>query len=137
MNKRNIINVPPVSEEERKEIMLEAEKPELEKLHDSPDLIMFSNSMICPHPTKGKKVFIDNEILNDDEDDENQPETNMSFISVFDEMTNKLSKREQKIIRLYFEYGYKEREIAQIINISQQLVSYLKNKAIKTMKEYI
>jgi len=143
MNKRNIITVPPVSEEERKEIMFEAEKPELDKLHDSPDLIMLSNSMICPHPTGGKRVFTDienDEIL--DEEDDNADDNNQIFLEKksklsFNEMINILSDREKKIIKLCFEYGYTEREIAKIMKVHYSTINRIKQRALKTMKKYI
>jgi RNA polymerase sigma factor (sigma-70 family) len=143
MTKRDVINIPPVSEEERKEIMLEAEKPELEKLHDSPDLIIFNNSMICPHPTGGKRVFtdIENDEILDDEDNEDD-DGNQIFLEEkpklsFNEMISILSDREKRVIRLSFEYGYTEREIAKIMRVHYSTINRIKQKALKTIKEYI
>jgi RNA polymerase sigma factor (sigma-70 family) len=72
----------------------------------------------------------------DDVEDYSQPDNVIDNI-YYQEMIDGLPERERKIIKLYFEYGYNEREIAKMMNMSQQLVSYLKTKAINIMKEYV
>lgn len=47
---------------------------------------------------------------------------------------NKLSTKQKAVIRLYFWYGYNQREIADILGCSFQAVSYLINRALILLK---
>ena len=46
-----------------------------------------------------------------------------------------LTKREQKIISLYYLEGYKDGEIAQLYGITQQVINRLRMKGIKKLKK--
>lgn len=55
-------------------------------------------------------------------------------------INNKLSDIEKKIIKMYYGIGcreYKQKEIADILNIKQYTVSRIKNKAIDKLRKYI
>jgi len=45
-----------------------------------------------------------------------------------------LTKREQKIISLYYLEGYKDGEIARLYGITQQVINRLRMKGIKKLK---
>ena len=47
-----------------------------------------------------------------------------------------LTKREQKIISLYYLEGYKDGEIARLYGITQQVINRLRMKGIKKLKKY-
>ena len=46
-----------------------------------------------------------------------------------------LTKREQKIISLYYLEGYKDGEIARLYGITQQVINRLRMKGIKKLKK--
>ena len=46
-----------------------------------------------------------------------------------------LTKREQKIISLYYLEGYKDGEIARLYGITQQVINKLRMKGIKKLKK--
>ena len=46
-----------------------------------------------------------------------------------------LTKREQKIISLYYLGGYKDGEIARLYGITQQVINRLRMKGIKKLKK--
>ena len=55
-------------------------------------------------------------------------------------INNKLSDIEKKIIKMYYGIGgreYKQKEIAEILNIKQYTVSRIKNKTIDKLRKYI
>ena len=54
-------------------------------------------------------------------------------ILISDVMEN-LRRRERKILDLYYNFGYKEREIAKHYNISQQRVNKIRNRALEKCK---
>ena len=45
-----------------------------------------------------------------------------------------LDLREQKIIKMYYFLGYKEKEIANYFNLSHQRVNKIKSRALKKLK---
>ena len=47
-----------------------------------------------------------------------------------------LTKREQKIISLYYLEGYKDGEIARLYGITQQVINRLRKKGIKKLKKF-
>lgn len=49
-------------------------------------------------------------------------------------VSNSLSRRQQQVIRFYLT-GKKEREIATILGITQQVVNIYKHRAIKKLKQ--
>ena len=46
-----------------------------------------------------------------------------------------LTKREEKIISLYYLEGYKDGEIARLYGITQQVINRLRMKGIKKLKK--
>jgi len=46
-------------------------------------------------------------------------------------------RRHRAIIYLYYDYGYTQKEIGELMGISQQLVSRIKIKAINRMRKHI
>ena len=48
----------------------------------------------------------------------------------------RLSKRERKIISLYYLEGYKDEEIAKFYGISRQIITRLRGKGITKLKKY-
>ena len=46
----------------------------------------------------------------------------------------RLTKREQKIITLYYLDGYKDEEIAKLYGITQQVINRLRRKGINKLK---
>jgi RNA polymerase sigma factor FliA len=58
-------------------------------------------------------------------------------ILIYQEMKGSVDQREQRIIELYFDYGYKEREIAVMMEVSRPRISQIKNRAIEKMREYV
>ena len=52
------------------------------------------------------------------------------------ELLQLLSKRQQLVITYFFIYGYSEREVSRILNISPQAVNRLKNRALTTLKGF-
>ena len=48
-----------------------------------------------------------------------------------------LTKREMKIITLYYLEGYKDEEIAKIYGLSQQAINYVKKKGINKLKSLL
>lgn len=63
---------------------------------------------------------------------------NSDDISTFFPTNNKLSEREQVILRQFFAYGYSIGEIAQQLGISRQAVNQAKNRALgKIRKAYL
>lgn len=63
---------------------------------------------------------------------------NSDDISAFFPTNNKLSEREQVILRQFFAYGYSIGEIAQQLGISRQAVNQAKNRALgKIRKAYL
>lgn len=55
-------------------------------------------------------------------------------------INNKLSDVEKKVIKMYYRIGcreYKQKGIAEILNIKQYTVSRIKNKAIDKLRKYI
>ena len=53
-----------------------------------------------------------------------------------EESYNLLTKRERKIINLYYIEGYKDREIAKIYGICQQSVNESRKKGIEKLKYF-
>ena len=51
-----------------------------------------------------------------------------------DESYNLLTKRERKIISLYYLEGYKDEEIAAFYGITQQVINRLRRKGINKLK---
>jgi RNA polymerase sigma factor for flagellar operon FliA len=47
-----------------------------------------------------------------------------------------LTKREKKIISLYYLEGYKDEEIATFYGITQQVINRLRRKGIAKLKKY-
>ena len=47
---------------------------------------------------------------------------------------NLLTKRERKIISLYYLEGYKDEEIAQLYTLTQQAINYIRRKGIDKLK---
>ena len=45
-----------------------------------------------------------------------------------------LTKREQKIITLYYLEGYKDEEIAATYNLTRQAINYIRKKGINKLK---
>ena len=46
----------------------------------------------------------------------------------------RLTKREKKVINLYYLEGYKDEEIAKLYTLTQQAINYIRNKGIKKLK---
>ena len=46
----------------------------------------------------------------------------------------RLSKRERKIISLYYLEGYKDEEIAKLYTLTQQAINYIRKKGINKLK---
>jgi RNA polymerase sigma factor for flagellar operon FliA len=46
----------------------------------------------------------------------------------------RLSKREKKVINLYYLEGYKDEEIAKLYTLTQQAINYIRNKGINKLK---
>ncbi len=53
-----------------------------------------------------------------------------------EENYNLLTKRERKIINLYYLEGYKDKEIAKIYGVCQQSVNESRKKGIKKLKYF-
>jgi len=51
-----------------------------------------------------------------------------------EESYNLLTKRERKIINLYYIEGYKDAEIAKLYTLTQQAINYIRNKGINKLK---
>ena len=66
----------------------------------------------------------------------NNPELIIDKISL-DMCKEKLRPIEKQIIDLYYKDGYKEKEIADELDISINTVSSIKNRAIKKMRKNI
>tara|TARA_B100000902_G_C27253493_1_gene886561 strand:- start:633 stop:1202 length:570 start_codon:yes stop_codon:yes gene_type:complete len=64
----------------------------------------------------------------------NNPATVIETISL-DMCIDKLRPIEKQIISLYYNYGYKEKEIAEELSVSINTVSSIKNRAIKKMRK--
>ena len=58
-------------------------------------------------------------------------------LMIYHEMRRAVRGREKEIIILYYDYGYKEREIAKIIGVSRQRIGQIKKRAIERMRECI
>ena len=56
---------------------------------------------------------------------------------IINEMKNSIRPNEKKVISLYFDYGYIEREIAEMLSISQQRVSQIKGRALERMRKAV
>lgn len=54
---------------------------------------------------------------------------------IVNESLSKLNPLDREIIILYYWWGYRDTEIGEIINISQQLVNYRRNKVIKHLRK--
>jgi len=46
----------------------------------------------------------------------------------------RLTKREKKVLNLYYLEGYKDEEIAAFYGITQQAINYIKKKGINKLK---
>jgi len=46
----------------------------------------------------------------------------------------RLTKRERKIINLYYLEGYKDEEIARLYALTQQAINYIRKKGINKLK---
>ena len=46
----------------------------------------------------------------------------------------RLTKREKKIINLYYLEGYKDEEIANIYGVTRQAINYIRKKGINKLK---
>ena len=46
----------------------------------------------------------------------------------------RLTKREKKVINLYYLEGYKDEEIAVFYNLTRQAINYVRKKGIKKLK---
>lgn len=53
------------------------------------------------------------------------------------EYLNQLDKQDQQIILLYYWWGYRDTEIGEILGLSQQVINYRRNRALKQIKQYI
>ena len=53
------------------------------------------------------------------------------------ECLNQLDKQDQQIILLYYWWGYRDTEIGKILGLSQQVINYRRNRALKQIKQYI
>jgi RNA polymerase sigma factor (sigma-70 family) len=53
------------------------------------------------------------------------------------ECLNQLDKQDQQIILLYYWWGYRDTEIGEILGLSQQVVNYRRNRALKQIKHKI
>ncbi len=51
------------------------------------------------------------------------------------ELRRQLTGRDGLIIRLYFDYGYREREIGEMMKISQGRVNQIKRRALEKLRE--
>ena len=54
-----------------------------------------------------------------------------------EECYERLTKREKKIISLYYLEGYKDQEIAKFQGISRQIITRLRRKGITKLKKII
>jgi len=48
-----------------------------------------------------------------------------------------LREREQRILNLYYNFGYKDREIANLYKISRSGVTKIRNRALEKCKEQL
>jgi RNA polymerase sigma factor (sigma-70 family) len=46
----------------------------------------------------------------------------------------RLTKRERKVISLYYLEGYKDEEIAKLYTLTQQAINYIRKKGINKLK---
>jgi len=46
----------------------------------------------------------------------------------------RLTKREKKVINLYYLEGYKDEEIAKLYTLTQQAINYIRKKGINKLK---
>ncbi len=53
------------------------------------------------------------------------------------ECLTQLDKQDQQIILLYYWWGYRDTEIGEILGLSQQVINYRRNRALKQIKQYI
>ena len=53
-----------------------------------------------------------------------------------EESFNLLTKREKKIINLYYLEEYKDEEIAVFYGLTQQAINYIRKKGIKKLKAF-
>ena len=56
---------------------------------------------------------------------------------ILQENINQLNEQDRQIILLYYWWGYRDSEIGEIMSLSQQLVNYRRNKAIKQLREQV
>lgn len=56
---------------------------------------------------------------------------------ILQENINQLNEQDRQIIILYYWWGYRDSEIGEIMSLSQQLVNYRRNKAIKQLREQV
>jgi len=49
------------------------------------------------------------------------------------EYLNQLDKQDQQIILLYYWWGYRDTEIGEILGLSQQVINYRRNRALKRL----
>jgi|GEM_PF-1367220 len=56
---------------------------------------------------------------------------------ILQENINQLNEQDRQIIILYYWWGYRDSEIGEIMSLSQQLVNYRRNKAIKQFREHV
>jgi len=56
---------------------------------------------------------------------------------ILQENINQLNEQDRRIILLYYWWGYRDSEIGEIMSLSQQLVNYRRNKAIKQLREQV
>lgn len=54
---------------------------------------------------------------------------------MLNEYLKELNHLDRRIIILYYWWGYRDTEIGEIINLSQQLVNYRRNKVIKQLRK--
>ena len=50
------------------------------------------------------------------------------------QLINQLKEEDRQIIILYYWWGYKDAEIGEMLDLSQQVVNYRRKKATKIMK---
>ncbi len=59
---------------------------------------------------------------------------NILQINNLEEAHKLLTKREKKIITLYYLEGYKDEEIANFYGVTQQAINYIRKKGINKLK---
>jgi RNA polymerase sigma factor (sigma-70 family) len=56
---------------------------------------------------------------------------------ILQESLNQLDKQDRQIILFYYWWGYRDTEIGEILSLSQQVVNYRRNRALREIKHKI